>query len=366
LILCGLADAQKPVGGRPGGTPVTPVSPAGRTDVDPTLLAPVYVSGNVILDGGSVPPEPIAIQRVCSGMLHREGYTDIKGQFQFELGRKIEQDSSENDSASGNSQQIKTYGAVNQPRYEGCELRAVLPGYRSTSVPIRLETNFGQLQVGTIVLTRLESVSGATVSMTGLAAPQDARQAYEKGRKALADKKLAEAEKGLNKAVQIYPRYAAAWYLLGEIHRMQKQPEQAIREYTESSTCDPQFVSPYFGLAVIAMDQKRWQDAQQLTEQVNRLNSFAYPLAYLFHSAASFNLGQIDVAEQSGRKFESLDPGHHTPEVLRLMAMILEAKHDYAGAAQQLRTYLAVAPGAPHVEEAKANAERLEKLTEQK
>jgi hypothetical protein len=48
------------------------------------------------------------------------------------------------------------------------------------------------------------------------------------------------------------------------------------------------------------------------------------------------------------------------------MAMILEAKHDYAGAAQQLRTYLAVAPGAPHVEEAKANAERLEKLAEQK
>jgi tetratricopeptide (TPR) repeat protein len=255
---------------------------------------------------------------------------------------------------------------VNQPRFEGCELRAVLPGYQSTSVPIRLEANFGQLQVGTIVLTRLENVTGATVSMTGLAAPKDARQAYEKGRKAQANRKFAEAEKELNKAVQIYPQYAAAWYVLGEIHRVQKQPEQAIKEYTQSSTCDPQFVNPYFGLAVIAVDQKRWQDAQRLTEQVNHLNSFAYPLAYFLHSAASFNLGQIDAAEQSGRKFESLDTGHHTPEVFRLMAMILEAKHDYAGAAQQLRTYLEVAPGAQHVEEARADAQRLENLAQQK
>src|SRR5215472_6052376 len=364
LFLCHLVDAQKPGGGKP---PAIASSPPANTGMDPSLLTPIYVSGNVILDGASAPPEPVTIERICGGLLHREGYTDAKGQFQFELGRKIEQDSSENDSSStGNSQQFKTYGAVNQPRYEGCELRAVLPGYQSTSVPIRLEANFGQLQVGTIFLTRLENVTGATVSMTGLAAPKDARQAYEKGRKAEVNKKFAEAEKELNKAVQIYPQYAAAWYLLGEIHRVQKQPEQAIKEYTQSSTCDPQFVNPYFGLAVIAVDQKRWQDAQHLTEQVNRLNSFAYPLAYFLHSAASFNLGQIETAEESGRKFESLDTGHHTPEIFRLMAMILEAKHDYAGAAQQLRTYSAVAPGSPHVEEAKADAQRLENLAQQK
>lgn len=363
LILCQFADAQKPGGGKPAGIPN---SPATTTTVDPSLMAPVYVSGNVMLEGASVPPEPVTIERICSGMLHREGYTDARGQFQFELGRKIEQDSSENDSSTGNSRQFKTYGAVNIPRFEGCELRAVLPGYQSTTVPIRLEANFGQLQVGTIFLTRLENVTGATVSMTSLAAPKDARQAYEKGRKAEANKKLAEAEKELNKAVQIYPQYAAAWYLLGEIHRMEKQPEQAIKEYTQSSTCDPQFVNPYFGLAVIAVDQKRWQDAQHLTEQVNHLNSFAYPLAYYLHSAASFNLGQIEAAEQSGRKFESLDTGHHTPEIFRLMAMILEAKHEYAGAAQQLRTYVAVAPGAAHVEEAKADAQRLENMAQQK
>jgi tetratricopeptide (TPR) repeat protein len=355
-----LLAAQVTGSGRPGGGVVTPggVSP----EVDPALLPPIFVTGNVILDGGAVPPEPTVIQRVCGGSLHREGYTDAKGQFQFELGRKVEQDSSENDSLSGSAQQMKTHAPTNQPRYEGCELRASLPGYQSTSVPIRMDENFGQLRVGTIVLTRMQNVQGATISKTSMSAPKEARQAYDRARKAQSDKKLPEAEKELNKAVQLYPQYAAAWYLLGEIHRAQKQQDQAIKDYTQSTASDPQYVSPYFGLAVIAIDQKRWQDAQRITDQINHLNSFAYPLAYFYNSAASFNLGQIDVAEQSARKFESIDTGHRTPEVFRLLAMILEAKRDYAGAAQELRTYLAVAPAAPHAAEAKVDAERLESL----
>src|SRR5215469_14815413 len=197
--------AQTTGKGRPGGGVVTPggVSP----EVDPALLPPIFVSGNVILDGGAVPPEPIVIQRVCGGSLHREGYTDAKGQFQFELGRKVEQDSSENDSLSGSPQQMKTHGPTNQPRYEGCELRASLAGYQSTSVPIRMDENFGQLKVGTIVLTRMQNVQGATISMTSMGAPKEARQAYDKGRKAQSDKKFPEAEKELNKAVQLYPQY---------------------------------------------------------------------------------------------------------------------------------------------------------------
>jgi tetratricopeptide (TPR) repeat protein len=360
ILSWNLASAQGTGGGRPGGAVVTPGGV--RPEVDPALLPPIFVTGNVILDGGAVPPEPIAIQRVCGGALHREGYTDAKGQFQFELGRKLEQDSSENDSLSGSGQQMKTYGPTNQPRYEGCDLRASLAGYQSTSVPIRMDENFGQLKVGTIVLTRMQNVQGATISMTSLKAPKEARQAYDRGRKAQSDKKFPEAEKELNKAVQLYPEYAAAWYLLGEIHRAQRQQDQAIKEYTQSTTCDPQYVSPYFGLAVIAIDQKRWQDAQRITDQINHLNSFAYPLAYFYNSAASFNLGQIDVAEQSARKFESIDAGHHTPEIFRLLAMILEAKRDYAGAAQELRSYLAIVPALPHAAEAKTDLQRLESM----
>jgi tetratricopeptide (TPR) repeat protein len=352
--------AQKPGSGK-GGPPNNPVPPIPGTDL--ATARPVYVSGNVILEGSGPPPARIVIQRICNGQTRREGYTDAKGQFQFQLSSEFEQDSSENDSAGGNPQQTRSSGRASQSRYDGCELRAVLPGFQSTSVALRLlGDDFGEVRVGTIVLTRLGNAEGSTVSLVSLAAPKNAQRAYEKGRKAEGEKKFEEAEKELNQAVQIYPKYSSAWYLLGEIHRTQKQADQAIKEYSQSIATDPLFVSPYFGLAMIAIDQKRWQDAQRLTDQLTKLNPSAYPLAYFYNSAANYNLGQIDAAEQGARKFQSMDPGHSRPEVSLLLASILEAKQDYGGAAHQLRDYLALVPASPLAGQIKADAERLESL----
>src|SRR5215471_3736406 len=102
--------------------------------VDPTVARPLFVSGSVLFEGGISPQEPIPIQRVCNGALRREGYTDTKGQFQFELGRNVEQDASEGDSRLGDPQPRKIGGQASQSRFEGCELRALLPGFRSSSV----------------------------------------------------------------------------------------------------------------------------------------------------------------------------------------------------------------------------------------
>lgn len=358
-----VALAQKTGPGK-GGAPNPPASPLPGGDF--TMARPLYVSGSVMIQGGIVPTEPIAIQRICNGLLRREAYTDSKGRFQFQLGQQVEQDASENDSRLGNPQQMKSSGRATQNRYDGCELRASLPGFRSSSVSLRVEDDFGEVTVGTIVLTRMENTEGSTVSLLSLSAPKEARQAYEKGRKAEGEKNFDEAAKQLNQAVQIYPKYAAAWYLLGEIHRVQKQPDQAGKEYSQAIAADPPFVNPYYGLALIAIDQKRWQDAQRLTDRLTQLNPFAFPQAYFYNSAASFNLGQIEAAERSARKFQSLDTGHQRPEVSLLLASILEAKKDYAGAAQQLRDYLALVPGSPLAGEMKADVQRLENLSQAK
>src|SRR5262245_42938974 len=89
LLLPG-AFAQKSGPGRGTGVPSNP----GPTtaDADSLTLRPLFVSGKVVLQDGIAPPDPVVIERVCNGVLRREGYTDFKGQFQFELGRNIEQD----------------------------------------------------------------------------------------------------------------------------------------------------------------------------------------------------------------------------------------------------------------------------------
>ncbi len=358
LVASGQRPTTPPGGGMSGGA-----SPNPMADMSPSLSRPVYVSGNVILQGGAVPPEPIPIERVCNGVAHREGVTDSKGEFQIELGAKVEQESIENSQAIGEPKPTKPVNPTRQFGYEGCELRAILPGYQSTSLMLRVEQEFGPLHAGTIVLTRMGNVEGATISMTSLAAPKEARQAYEKGRKEAAQKKFPEAEKNLNKAVQLYPQYAAAWFVLGEVHRQQKQVDEAKKDYSQSTTCDPQFVSPYFGLATIAVDEKRWADVIQLTDKIIHLNGLAFPLAYFFNGAANLNTGKLDAAEQSARKFQALDVNHRTPDISLLLAKILEVKQDYAGAAEQLRQYLALAPGSPRAAEIKADADRLTNLS---
>jgi TolA-binding protein len=353
LFVCKL-HAQKTV---PKGGISVPSSSA-FPGADLTTRRPIYVSGRVLIEGGLVPTEPIAIERVCNGGLRREGYTDSKGQFQFQLGEQTEQDVSENDSASGSQQVMKSSGAFRVTRFEGCELRALLTGFRSTSVTLHiLQDDFGETRVGTIVLSRLSSAEGSSISVTSLSAQKEARQAYEAGRKAAIDKKFDEAARQLNEAVRLYPKYSAAWYLLGEIHRAQ-QPEQARKEYAEAIAGDPQFVNPYIGLMLIAVDQKNWEEAQRASDQVIRLNGPA--VAYFYNSAANYSLKKLEIAEQSARKFISIDLDHHKPEICLILASILQAKHDSAGAAQQLRTYLALVPNTPIADQLRADAQRLE------
>jgi len=193
--------------------------------------------------------------------------------------------------------------------------------------------------------------------------PKEAREAFEKGRKAGAEKKFDQAVTELNKAVTVYPQYAAAWSLLGEIHRLQNQFGPAREEYGKALAADPKFVSPYFGLAAIAVMENKWSDAAQLTDELIQLNSLAYPMAYFFNAAANLNLGKLDAAELSARKFQQVDKAHTRPDIALLLANILAGKHQYAEAAQLYRDYLAVKPDAPNAEALKKEAQRLEGLS---
>ena len=52
------------------------------------MQQPIFVSGQVMLEDGTPPTESVAIERVCGGQSRTEGYTDSKGYFSLELGRR--------------------------------------------------------------------------------------------------------------------------------------------------------------------------------------------------------------------------------------------------------------------------------------
>jgi Tfp pilus assembly protein PilF len=318
-----------------------------------------------MLQGGGALPEPVPIERVCNGLSRREGYSDLKGQFEFQLGTNLTfQDASEDDSRkSPNGQSRSGITGARLNDLNGCELRAVLAGYQSTVVPLRTPGGDSwQYEVGTIFLTRVGDAPGTTISVTSMAAPKDAMHAFEKAQK-LKTAKPAEAEKELNKAVRVYPQFAAAWTLLGDMHRERNDFAAARDEYTRAIAADPQFVNPNYGLALMAAQEKKWDDTIRFTEQVIKLNSVAFPVVYFLNAAANYNLQKFAPAEESAKKFKSLDTQHSHPDVCLLLSYVYSAKEDYAGAAREIREYLAIAPNSPDAESLKNDAKRFEDLS---
>jgi tetratricopeptide (TPR) repeat protein len=398
-LLAGSAFAQAkggttgaPAGGGTGttGNPSTgPTSrPTSNTPTQPTqpsqspvnIPQPIFISGRVMLEDGTPPPEPAVIETVCNGNPHGEGYTDSKGYFSIELGarRGMIMDASEFGSMptgpDSNMQQMRgtssgsplssTVMESPERKYLGCDLQAKLAGYRSQAVALAGRRPMDDPNIGTILLHRtMGAEEGKTISATSLAAPKDAKKAYEKGLDAIKKKKYEDAQKNFEKAVEVYPKYAAVWYELGMLQMGQGNKDLALKSFNTALENDPKYIRPYLQLAVIALQGQKWQELADLTEKTIKLDPFAYPQAYFFNSVANFNTQHFDAAEKSALEAERLDTRHQYPKNSHLLGMLLAMKKDYPGAAERMKAYLKYAPNAEDAPKVRTQLAEIEKVT---
>jgi tetratricopeptide (TPR) repeat protein len=385
------AGAGTAPGGASAGTPNNPPSIINNNNYGTTQRGDlaergVYLSGMVRTEDGTALAEQVLIERVCGGYRKAEAYTDLKGRFSFQLGQEpaIAADASF-ESTTGGPGTSQTSPAISQSKASGppttqappasndrpasnrsligCELIAVLPGFRSDSVNLSGRRTLDSPDVGTVFLHRLANVEGTTISATTLNAPKDARKAYDKALEALHKGKAADAWKDLEKAVEVYPQFAAAWYQLGVLREKNQQPDVARRSYEQAIAADPKFVSPYLPLALLAARDKDWQAMANTTGRLLRLDAVDFPEAYYYNAAANYNLKKIDDAETSARQAVKLDTAHRIPEANHIFGLILYRKNDYAGAAEQMRTYLEMAPHAADAQEVKAQLADIERVS---
>lgn len=314
----------------------------------------IYLTGKVMLDDGTPPVSPVAIECVCNGAPRVQGYTDQKGRFNFQIGQKarVMSDASEDSSGMPGTAQLTN-----------CDLRAVVAGFRSDSVPLEGRRLVDDSNVGTILLHRLANVEGTAISLTSLQAPKEARRAFDKALQDRRRNKPAEAAQELRKAVDIYPQYAAAWYELGRIEEQGADIAQARKSFASAIAADGKFISPYLSMAELEAKAEDWAELANYTSTLLRLDAVDYPAAYFYDATAHLNLGQIDTAEKSARAGEKLDTAHQYPKLERVLAMTLERKKDYAGAAAHLRSYLMLAPNAEDAAQIKKELAELERLS---
>src|SRR5947209_1824378 len=210
--------------GAPGGT-----YPINDINHLPDSFKAQPVTGKVRLKDGSVPPQPVLLVRVCNGFVRPGATTDSKGKFSFRYRKDdIPMDESTLPNEDTAARVTGGYAArmgAKQNKVARCELRAILPGY--TADPIMIDNARSELtNVGTIVLHPSPG-EGSVISMTSLAAPPEARIAFESGWTESSAGRLVEAERHVQKAVELYPAYAAAWYELGRLQAMQNHSAAA-------------------------------------------------------------------------------------------------------------------------------------------
>jgi tetratricopeptide (TPR) repeat protein len=334
------------------------------------MPVPVPISGRVMVDDGTPPPETVVIERVCNGSIRAEGYTDHKGYFSIDLGmdRGVIQDASMSgglfdDTGTRFPGQAQTSsgmsgGAMSDQRYMNCDLRANLPGYRSQMVSLANRRAMDSPDIGTIFLHRLGNAEGRIVSAISLAAPKDARKAFEKGLDQAKKNKLDDAMKNYQKAVDVYPKYAAAWFELGKLQAAKGQADAARQSFDAAVEADPKYLNPYLELSRLALGAKNWRELADVTGRAVKLDPFDYPQQFFFNSVANYNLRNMDAAEKSARE-------HHYPQVSHLLGVILAQRQDYTGAADEMRNYLKFAPGAQDAAIVRGQLDQLEKLSAQ-
>jgi tetratricopeptide (TPR) repeat protein len=367
-------------GGSGGTTGRTTPSPSSTTNPSTPAPAnipqPIYVAGRVVLEDGTAPPGLITLETVCNSSPHGEGYADSKGYFSIELGARngVIQDASEytptrNSNTSGLTGSSVTSGPLAgsqspERKYMGCDLQAKLAGYRSQTVPLAGRRPMDDPNVGTILLHRLgPAEEGRTISAASLAAPKDARRAYEKGLDALKKKKFDDAQLNFEKAVEVYPHYATAWYELGMLQAGQGKMDLAHGYFDKASECDPKFVQPYLQVSILELQASSWQSLAEVTDRIVKLDPFDYPQAFYFNAVANYNLHHMEAAEKSALRAERLDTRHTIPKVSHLLGLILAYKKDYAGAAERFRAYLEYAPDAKDAAKVRSLLADVEKVT---
>jgi cytochrome c-type biogenesis protein CcmH/NrfG len=379
----GGASTSIPSSGAPGRstTPTIPSipNPNQQPNQQPQINRPIFITGRVMLEDGTEPTEPVVIERVCNGSPHAEGYTDTKGYFSIELGgsRTIVPDASESTfgrdgmgggmgGMSGGGGGGGMDGSNALGRFMNCDLRARLSGYRSQSVSLAMRRPMDDPNIGVILVHRQGAgEEGTTISAISLAAPKDARKAFDKARDSLKKNKADDAAKSYQKAVDLYPKYATAWYELGRIHAVQGRPDDARKAFESALQSDPKYVEPYLQIALLASKNMQWKEVADLTTKAIKLDAFDYPQAFFFNAVANFNLKNVDAAEKSAREAERLDTRHQYPKASHLLGVILVQRQDYTGAAEHMRSYLKFAPNAADADNVRKQLDQIEKMTAQ-
>jgi tetratricopeptide (TPR) repeat protein len=303
--------------------------------------------GKLAVEGEPLLWEPVLVSVDCGGSIVYTTRTDPNGNFAI-----APAPASLNQQGDAKRQM--------ETQYEGCRVQAALAGFHSNALTITQHNLQDDPNLGTLTLSRQEGrAEGTAFSATTASAPPNARKFFDRARTELLEQRPDKAERDLEKAVQIYPGFAGAWFEMGKL-QLASSAQEARSSFAKAAAADPKFVSPYEQLAVLDAQDQKWQDAANESSHALELNPAGTSQLWFSDALANFHLGHTDLAEASALKSLAMDPVHTIPNDEQLLAVILALKGDYAGALKHLRNCLTYLPSGSSADLVKQQIAQLE------
>jgi tetratricopeptide (TPR) repeat protein len=227
----------------------------------------------------------------------------------------------------------------------GCLCEASLAGYQSQPISLGIRSVFDSSEIGKLTLYPIGEKNGTTISLISLNAPKKAKDSCRKAEKEIAKQKVnySKVAKHLTKATDIYPQYAEAWQLLGEVQLLQGDEANARECFQQALTADPQFVTPHLVLGELEIHAHDWQKAADHMGRAIELDPNLIQANY-FYALSKYYLHQDAEAETAILKVQESQAAQLFPASHYLLGGIHEDRGHFQAAAMEFRRFLETNP----------------------
>jgi tetratricopeptide (TPR) repeat protein len=201
----------------------------------------------------------------------------------------------------------------------------------------------------------LSSASGSTVSVTSLEIPETARKEMQEFAKNFEAGKLEESVKHAEKALRIYPQWAAARLDLGQCYARMHQYQKAIEEYQMATTLDAHMAQPWVGLAGVYLLEGQYGEGENAARRALEIDPVNVNARYFLGRILAIEGHDLSDAVELLRKSREQYPAAHLT-----LANIYLKQNQTEEAIGELRGYLAD-PNATQKEKVTCMVEKLTK-----
>ena len=194
------------------------------------------------------------------------------------------------------------------------------------------------------------AAAGPVVSLADLNVPAKAVKEFDKSNQLLNRQDFSKAIQSLNRAIAIYPSYAAAYNNLGAIYAHLGDRDKEREALEKAVSLNDHFAAAYLNLGrmnIMSGDFPAAEDA--LNKAV--VNDPTDPMALVLLCYSQFQDRHLDDAIASSHKAHGL-PGQHS-SVHVIAAKSFEHKHDAPDAIAELEVFLKEEPTGERADEAR-------------